>query len=449
MRTAFLRHQGDPHCKIVSAELTRDPVAAAAWSERYKTAGIWQTSERTLNDDPLRTETAANLSELASQLTALSSGLESGDDRHWGTPLRTTKAFHDLQESIRHNLAQLETSGSAKVDRVESVIQRIRSAAQRIPVVQFHCNGEDLIAFVHYRKQTHFHRFYDGARIAREFTSRWRFLIERAPFLTNAHLQSDLKDEQQLLGQGGWLLAPLEISPKHRRLLILPEGDITNLPWQAIMHNGRPLIADHEILLSPSLRHYLHARNHRTRSTRIEVFVGPTDDLPKGRKECGILLASEGGSVVMHSPCYRHDWPDRSQARLWHYAGHAQFRRDNPFYSSLLLADGPIFAADFRLKSSRVGLVTLAACRTGQQAYLPGEESTGLVRSLLEMGAHSVLASHWAISDESTSLWMTRFYELFLSGEPTLSAVRKTALSIQDRYASAYHWAAFSVFGAA
>jgi hypothetical protein len=424
-------------------------MAAAAWSERYKTAGLWQANDRPLDRSQIKNATAENLSELASQITALSSGLEGADDNHAGTSLRSAKAFDVLQESIRQNLAELDASVGSKVDNVERVIEQIRSTARRIPIIQFHSGGGDLIAFVHDRRHTHFHCYHDGARTAREFTSRWRFLIERVPFLTEGHRRSDIRDEQQLLEKiGEWLLAPLEISQKHRRLLILPEGDITNLPWQAILRNRQPLISDYEILLCPSLRHFVHAQGSRTRSRRIEVFVGATDDLPKGGKECEVLLRADSDSVVVHNPCYRIDWPDRTNARLWHYAGHAQLRNDNPFYSSLLLADGPIFAADFRLKSSRVGLVTLAACRTGQQAYLPGEESTGLVRSLLEMGARSVLASHWAISDDSTSLWMAEFYKRFLSGEPALSAARETALDIRNRYASAYHWAAFSMFGA-
>lgn len=449
MRTTFLRNQGDPYCKLIQAESKRNPVVAAAWSERYKTAGLWQTDDSTYGSNPVREQAEKSLSELAHQVTALSSRLEVGTDKRAVASVRTSEGFSVLQEKVRHDLAALDCATSAKVDRIDTVTRQILSAASRQPVIQFHSSSSDLVAFVHYRNQTHFHRYLDGARIAREFMGRWRFLVERAASLTVGHNTAELKDEQQLLEQiGEWLLSPLEISASHQRLLILPEGDVTNLPWQAIIYRGLPLAGTHELLLSPSLRHYLHAQSQRIRSKKTEVFIGSTEGLSQAKKEYDFLLRAGNGKVVVHNPCFRDDWPHLTQARLWHYVGHAQLRRDNPFYSSLLLADGPMFAADFRLRRNKVGLVTLAACRSGQQAFLPGEESTGLVRSLLEMGARSVLASQWAISDDSTSLWMNEFYKRFLSGEPVASAVRKTALNIQNKYPSAYHWAAFSVFGA-
>jgi tetratricopeptide (TPR) repeat protein len=449
MRTAFLSNQGDPHCRLIEAELRRNPVSAAAWSERYKTAGLWQTDDQTLLSNPVRGKAEKSLSELASQVTALSGRIEGAGGKRAGVSVRANEAFYTLQEKVRHDLAAIGSSAKAKVDRIETVCQQILYAASRQPVIQFHSGSSDLVAFVHYKNQTRFYRYLDGARIAREFMGRWRFLVERAASLMGSHSTAELRDEQQLLEQiGEWLLSPLEISAGHQRLLILPEGDVTNLPWQAIIYRGFPLAGNHELLLSPSLRHYLHARSQRTRSRKVEVFVGSTEELSHIEKEYDFLSRAGNGEVVIHNPCFRDDWPHLTQARLWHYAGHAQLRRDNPFYSSLLVADGPMFAADFRLKRNKVGLVTLAACRTGQQAFLPGQESTGLVRSLLEMGARSVLASQWAVSDHSTSLWMNEFYKRFLSGKPVASAVRKTALSIQNKYPSAYHWAAFSVFGA-
>lgn len=112
------------------------------------------------------------------------------------------------------------------------------------------------------------------------------------------------------------------------------------------------------------------------------------------------------------------------------------------------MKDGPLFAADFRLMRNRVGLVTLAACRTGQQMYLPGEEATGLVRSLLEMGARSVIASYWAVVDSSTAHWMREFYGRYLEGLSLEESMRQAMTSVRKKYPSAYHWAAFSLYGA-
>jgi CHAT domain-containing protein len=112
------------------------------------------------------------------------------------------------------------------------------------------------------------------------------------------------------------------------------------------------------------------------------------------------------------------------------------------------MADGPLFAADLRLRENKVGLVVLAACRTGQQTFVLGEESTGLVRSLLEMGARNVVASHWAVSDKSTALWAKEFYKSLFAGEAVDEALRRSAQAVRERHPSAYFWAGFSLFGA-
>jgi len=140
--------------------------------------------------------------------------------------------------------------------------------------------------------------------------------------------------------------------------------------------------------------------------------------------------------------------PVAGRAHLWHFTGHAELRSDNPFYSYLMLEDGPLFAADFRLKQCRVNLVTLAACRSGEQIAMPGDEATGLVRSLLEMGARNVVAGLWPVFDKSTALWMNSFYSRYFNGSDILDAHHAASMATRKKFPSAYHWAAFSVFGA-
>jgi CHAT domain-containing protein len=172
------------------------------------------------------------------------------------------------------------------------------------------------------------------------------------------------------------------------------------------------------------------------------------DNLPHLDRELEILAGHAKGTAQTWNPCRREDWPGTGNYRIWHYAGHARLRSDNPFYSSLMLHDGPLFAVDFRLKSCRVNLVTLASCRSGELLAMPGEEATGLVRSLLEMGARNVVAGHWSVSDKVTAMWMGAFYERVFNGEDICGSVRHAARTVRQVHPSAYYWAAFSTFGA-
>jgi CHAT domain-containing protein len=260
--------------------------------------------------------------------------------------------------------------------------------------------------------------------------------------------RNDLKEEQRLFQQiGNWLWSPLEIAESKKRILVIPEGKMSNLPWEAIIINGTPIVERHRIFLSPSLRHFMYASTIRVRSRNIEIFLGRKEGLRHFRSELTSFSRYTKGTVTSHDPCYRDSIPTHRSAYIWHYSGHAELRSDNPFYSSLSLADGPLFAADLRLKSNNVRLVTLAACRTGQQTYMAGEESTGFVRSLLEMGAKNVIASHWAISDKSTAFWTRAFYRYYFSGLKIDEALQKSTIAVRERFPSAYYWAGLSLFG--
>ncbi len=449
LRTSFLKNQADPYCRLIQAELENDPIAAAAWSEKYKTAGLWQIDIQALNRNPFRNEAEKSLSELAAQVTAFSTMLDKNGKSRNGVFSPGSRIFSDLQEKIRYNLAALDINAKITLDSLETICGQISSVASKLPIVQFHAGDKDLIAFVHYGKEMRIHRYIDGVMKANRFMGQWRFMVERAPFVFDQRNSIGLRDEKKLMEQiGEWLLEPLEISEYHSRLLILPEGMITNLPWTAIIYKGQHLANRFEIILSPSLRHYINAQINRTHSKRIEIFVGNMDNLTPAGVEYDILIQSDDHDGIMHDPCFRKDLPDNSKAFLWHFVGHAALCSDNPFYSALLMNDGPLYAADFRLKKNTVNLVTLAACRTGQQSYLPGEESVGLVRSLMEMGARNVLAGQCAVHNEVTAEWMGNFYRNLLRGDSIPSAMRKTIMIMQNKYPSAYHWGSFMLYGA-
>jgi CHAT domain-containing protein len=245
-----------------------------------------------------------------------------------------------------------------------------------------------------------------------------------------------------------WIWSPLKVDPSASKIVIVPEGELANLPWEALRVDGHPLGERHHFVLAPSIRHFAAARKRRTDSRSVEVFRGAGADLPHVDQELTALIEAAGARANLHAEAKRCDWPSSGGADVWHFAGHALMNEQNPFYSNLLLRDGPIFAVDFRMKQCQVNLATLAACRSGEQVAMPGEESTGLVRSLLEMGARNVIAGRWPVSDHTAAIWMKTFYQQYFAGSDILDAAREAARKVKEVYPSAFHWAAFAVFGA-
>lgn len=277
----------------------------------------------------------------------------------------------------------------------------------------------------------------------------WRVILEDNALSSVLTGVADIADEHRVLcALGEYLWAPLEINRTDTDILVLPEGLLTNIPWLALRCHGAALGEIHRFSIAPSLRHFLAARRHKVRKRDIRAFVGKSEDLPAIEKDIQALRRHADTALHVYKPCRRDDLLGAEAAAIWHFSGHALLDKENPFYSALLLDDGPLFAADLRLQQKHIGLVTLAACQTGVSVALPGEESTGLVRSFLEMGARNVLAGHWPVADKSASMYMNCFYKELFSGATLTEAARRASVAVRERFASAYHWAAFAVFGA-
>ncbi len=449
LRTNFGATDLSPHRRLIAAECQVQPMEAAVWSERFKTAGIWSPVVEFSKNAGGRIEVEQSLTDLANRVSSFSHQIKgiAGERGNLAPQSRSTVA--DLQRRVRQQLASIEKESRGTPENQDKLWQLFELESLNQPLVQFHVGNSDILAFVHWQKETILRRYPEGRRHLSKLLQQWRFLLEHELLQKRLGNKSMLEAEHRLFDRiGDWLWKPLEISEKHKRILVLPEGELANIPWQALRINGRPLAEKHSFVLAPSLRHYAHARMIQVRSNEIKVFVGISDDLPQVNRELEKLSSLSQPNVQIMNPSRRNDWLSNDSARLWHYSGHAYLRSDNPFYSYLALSDGPLFAADFRLKNSQVELVTLAACRSGEQVALSGEESTGLVRSLLEMGARNVIAGHWPVSDESTAMWMDEFYGGYFANQSLTDAAAQASSRVSEKFPSAYHWAAFSVFGA-
>ncbi|MBK7092258.1 MAG: CHAT domain-containing protein [bacterium] len=448
LRNSFGKRQSSPHLRLIVSELEHDPKMAAVWSERYKTAGIWSPISTANATDDTRKRVTASLDALARQVSSLAHQIGSVGERGLSSVARS-QAMSRLHKQIREQLIAVDKDQDHAVTNNDRLLEEMMSTAAKMPIVQFHLRDEDIIAFVHHRGDTTVGKIVDGRSKLADSMQRWRFILEGE--LLAGHLQDtmDASLEQNLWSDlGNWLWKPLGVDPRAETVLLIPEGELANLPWRALIVDGRPLLESHHFIIAPSFRHFRAAQAIKVRSQLVQIFRGKADNLPQVDHELENLVNGLSSSADLYSPCSRKDWPDQGEARIWHFAGHAFLRSDNPFYSYLALEDGALFATDFRLKQCQVHLVTLASCRSGEQVALPGEESTGLVRSLLEMGARNVIAGHWPVYDQTTAVWMAAFYDKYFQSASILAAIRHAAITVRAQYPSAYHWGAFSVFGA-
>lgn len=78
----------------------------------------------------------------------------------------------------------------------------------------------------------------------------------------------------------------------------------------------------------------------------------------------------------------------------------------NPIMSDGLLTAKEIAGVDF----SKVGLMVLSACQTGQ-GYITADGVYGIQRALKLSGVNAIIVSLWSVDDEATTDFMIRFYK--------------------------------------
>jgi CHAT domain-containing protein len=78
-----------------------------------------------------------------------------------------------------------------------------------------------------------------------------------------------------------------------------------------------------------------------------------------------------------------------------------RFHADNPLFSSLQLAEGPLTVYDLEALHHAPRTVILSACDAGISAVKPGNELMGLAAAVLALGTQTLVASVFPVPDEA------------------------------------------------
>ena len=147
---------------------------------------------------------------------------------------------------------------------------------------------------------------------------------------------------------------------------------------------------------------------------------------------------------------------DLAQFRFLHFATHGVLAVDTGIRepSLVLSVDGQDPSHMFLSMSDILGLrlqsesVVLSACNTGSGEISRAEGVMSLGRAFLAAGAESVTVSLWQVSDESTVLFMTKYYEGLLANKKKSAALAEARYAVFDSGAkSPFFWAPFIVIG--
>ena len=229
-----------------------------------------------------------------------------------------------------------------------------------------------------------------------------------------------------------------------RPVVIVPTGVCHALPWATLPSlRGRP------VSVSPSAALWLRAASALPSGARKTLLVaGP--GLVHGADEVAqlSLLYPEAAMLTGPDATTSQLTSAISAVDLLHVAAHGTFRADNPLFSSLRMADGPLTVYDLERLRRLPRRIVLSACDAGESAVSSNDELIGVASALLSLGAQSLVASVVSISDEVTKSLMIEFHRCLIRGAKPAEALASAQVSLGDGDEMRARSGGFLCFGA-
>lgn len=409
-------------------------------------------------------ETRAQLLKLIEDLSWYDSQARLEDDK--GDQRRAEVAGHYRRRAARceRQIAQLfrrleieaPTLGGAHGAQAPSASDLRRALMEGEQAIEYFMTGDEVSAFVASPDRTSIVRRITSKGELERRLAALRFQIEKfgyGPEYVDAHFWQLKEVTDQCLSElYEAVFAPLEAAVDSDRLIIIPHGALHYVPFHALCDGrGYYLIDRFEISYAPStavLRLCRTQPNGDADGKLVAVGVADRgtpaieDELRAlGRifPETVMLAGGEAtrDNFLRHAP----------EARFLHLASHGHFRRDNPMFSFLRLADSRLSFYNLLDLELNAEMVTLSACYTGVNTVFPGDELQGLMRGFLYAGAPALMVSLWAVNDRSTSGLMHEVYRQIRAGAGKRAALRRAQLAVKQEYGHPYYWAPFILMG--
>ena len=263
------------------------------------------------------------------------------------------------------------------------------------------------------------------------------------------------------------LIAPLQRAGYLRsiqRLIIVPDGVLNYVPFAALPTSSSMVLGDSFVIAYlPAAAALVTAGTKESGGRALLAMAPPDAHLPNTASEVrNIGQLFPRGSLVITGKGATETLFKRvaGDYDYLHLATHGSLNRNAPWLSSLQLQaddqnDGRLELHEILNLSLHARLVTLSACETAMgSGYFTdtpaGDEFVGITRAFLSAGSQSVLASLWAVNDESTRALMVRFYQHLRNSESAdaLSRAQREIRRGDSRYRNPYYWAAFVLVGA-
>ncbi|MEL6559662.1 MAG: CHAT domain-containing tetratricopeptide repeat protein [Bacteroidota bacterium] len=289
------------------------------------------------------------------------------------------------------------------------------------------------------------------------------------------------------------LLAPVASVIDGRRLIIIPDGELSLIPFESFLteegdrgqidYHGlpylirkhvvsysssaamyvadfkkkkkKPVLNNRMLAVAPSFKENLLAGIHKTDTIRSSLkplnwTVGEVEYVSQ-YFDSQVYLNSEATEKVFRDKAGSSD--------IIHIASHAMVDDENPMHSKIAFSldqrdtinDGYLHTFELYNCSIDADMIVLSACNTGFGKVVKGEGVLNLARGCFYTGCQSVVMSLWVANDRSTATLMNSFYSFLAEDQPKNVALRNAKLDYLANHeglaAHPYYWSQFVLTG--
>ncbi|HET9506701.1 MAG TPA: CHAT domain-containing protein [Gaiellaceae bacterium] len=413
-----------------------DPRRALTWLEECRAGALGLRPVRPPDNEAL----ASDLAELRRVVAETQEGALAGRDVRG---LRRQQVA--LEESIRRRTRSAPGGIRASTPRPQARLESL--LGERALVAYLELDGR-LGAVTVSAGRWRLHALGDGAE-ARGALDVLRFALRRlarrttSPASRTAAAGSARTAAQQL---DELLVVPLAAELGDRPLVLVPTGSLHATPWPIV-----PSLTGRPVVVAPAAAAWAGAeeRAHGQRRANAPVAVAAGPGLPFAEAEARTVAGLHGAEPLLRSAATAEGvLAALDGAGIAHLAAHGSFRADNPLFSSLELADGPLTVYDLESLAEAPSLCVLSACDSGLSEVRAGDELMGLTATLLALGSSTIVASVVAVPDEASTALMSAFHGRLAAGTPPAEALVHAQATVADGDEGVVASAGFVCFGA-
>ncbi len=351
-----------------------------------------------------------------------------------------------LQRSARGHITRGDDPTNVTVSDIEEILDKLGDRT----LVHYHRVGDQIGAFVadssgvrYSRLQISFSEFQTALR-------KTYFLLEQGITRRSgsAAATKALTHYRRLLYDQ--IVAPLfaEISTAPETILAV-DREFLQVPFATLLDEAGVVLQDKlefSVIVNPlDIKRSGASWNPRGTSAIIGV---DSESLPLVRNECQAIRSNyRDAEYFMGEAATTTSVGEalRKCSGFVHIAAHASRASENPLFSRILLADGPLFPFEVN-GTIRAGLVTLSGCQTAAPGLYYGN-SFSLAKAFYQAGGRAVLASQWSVADDVTMEFMTEFYKVLGATKSIRKAFLRAVSKIRMLTDNPAHWGAFVLLG--